>query len=100
MSIQNTTTEKMHTKQKIRQMKAAPKELVPVVRIGKNGLTEGICREIKRQLYKNKVIKVKMLDAFLEGKDKKQAAKEIAAKIGAELVQQTGFVVVLARKSI
>jgi len=90
----------MLTKERIKQIKAVANKLDPVVRIGKNGFTKGMEEEVKKQLKKNKVIKIKMLKAFLEGKDKKAAGREIADKADAELIQQTGFVIILARKSI
>ena len=74
------------------------KLLEPIIRIGKSGLTAGVVEEIKKQLKKRKLIKIKFLRAALEKKDRKKLAKEIAEKTGAELVQQVGFVVVLQKK--
>lgn len=71
------------------------KLLEPVIRIGKNGLTEGTIKEIEKQLKKRKLIKIKLLKSFIEGKDKKSAAKEVAEKTNSILVDQVGFVVVL-----
>ena len=74
------------------------KLLEPILRIGKSGLTQGVIDEIKIQLKKNKLIKIKLLKSFLEGKDKKELAKEIAQKTDSELINQVGFVVVLYKK--
>jgi len=81
-----------------KELVARSKLLEPVIRIGKSGLTEGIINEIKEQLKKKKLIKIKLLKAFIEDKDKKKTAKEIAAKTDSELIHQVGFVVVLYKK--
>jgi len=74
------------------------KQIEPILRIGKSGLTRGAIDEIKVQLKRNKLIKIKLLKSALEGKDKKELGKEIAAKTGSELIHQVGFVVVLHKK--
>ncbi len=71
------------------------KNLDAVTRIGKNGLTPSVIEEIILQLKQKRLIKIKLLKAFLEGKDKKALAQDIANKTNAVLVQQVGFVVVL-----
>ena len=68
-----------------------------LVRIGKAGVTDTIIEEIRRQIHKNKVIKVKFLPGNALGKDKKAFARELAAKTNTKLVSQVGFVVVLQR---
>jgi RNA-binding protein len=74
------------------------KQLEPILRIGKSGLTENVIEEIKIQLKENKLIKIKLLRAFIEGKDKKEVGKEIASKTDSELINQVGFVVVLYKR--
>lgn len=66
-----------------------------VVRVGKSGLTESVISEIKKQIKKRKIIKIKFLPVHAAGKNKKEFAKEIAAKTNTTLVSQVGFVVVL-----
>ena len=68
-----------------------------VARIGKAGLTPSVLEEIKKQLKKRKVIKVKFLPVHAEGKDKRAFAKELAEKTSSRFVQQVGFVVVLEK---
>lgn len=82
----------------LKKLKDKARHIEPVVRIGKNGLNEGTLKEINRLIRKRKLIKVKMLGASLEGKDRKEMAKEIAAKADAKLIQQMGGVVVLYKK--
>jgi RNA-binding protein len=89
--------------QRARKRAAAGAELfvmdehtLPIVgRIGKAGLTDSVIEEIRKQLKKRKIIKVKFLPSHASGKDKKQFAGELARKTGAIVVSQVGFVVVL-----
>lgn len=73
------------------------KLLVPIVRIGKGGITESMISEIKRQLKDKKLVKIKLLRSALT-KDRKEIAKELASKTNSELIQLVGFVVVLHKK--
>lgn len=82
----------------IKELKAKAMAIEPIVRIGKSGLTESVIGEIKKQVEQKKLIKIKVLKAFVGGKDKKELAKEIAEKTGSVLVHNVGFIVVLARK--
>ena len=91
MSIQDTNLREH------RKLKKA-KVLEPVIRIGKSGLTANVIEEIKKHLRKRKLIKVQMLRSFLEDKDKKLAAKEVAEKTGSIIADSVGFVVVLLKK--
>lgn len=75
--------------------------LQPTIRIGKNGLTDKLIEEIKKQLKTKKTVKVKMLKAFIDTPEKKKHRKLIAAKIAEEakvkLEGMTGFVFVLKK---
>ena len=79
------------------ELKEKAKLLEPVIRIGKNGLTASVIEEIKKQLEKKSLIKVKMLQSSLEGKNKKEMANEIAEKTSSILIDNVGFVVVLRK---
>ena len=46
----------------INELKARAKNLDPVLRIGKNGLTENTILEIEKLLKKRKLIKIKVLN--------------------------------------
>jgi len=70
----------------------------PIVRIGKSGLTESVVTEIKKQVAQKKLVKIKMLKAFVEGHDKKEMANQIAEKTNSVLVHNVGFIVVIAKK--
>lgn len=66
-----------------------------LVRIGKAGLTPSVIEEIRKQVKKHKIVKVKFLPAHARGKDKRAFAREIAEKTGTILISQTGFVFVV-----
>jgi RNA-binding protein len=74
------------------------KLLEPILRIGKSGLTPGVIEEIKRQLKKRRLIKVKFLRSAANDKSKKEFAEEVADKTDSELIHQVGFVIVLNKK--
>jgi RNA-binding protein len=83
---------------KTKELRSIGKTLTPILNVGKSGLTESMITEIKRQLQKQKLIKIKMRTSSLEGVDKKAFAKEIAEKTEAQLIEQVGFVLVLHKK--
>lgn len=72
--------------------------LSPIVRVGKNGLTTGILEEISRQLEKHKLIKIKLLKAFIDEHDKNEAGAMIAKKCNGEILQVIGNIIVLHYK--
>lgn len=82
----------------IKEMKARAMALEPLVRIGKSGLSDSVIGEIKKQLDKKGMVKIKMLKSFVGGKDKKQTANEIVEKTNSQLVHNVGFIVVIAKK--
>ena len=82
----------------MKKLKSKAVILEPVVRIGKSGITDSIVEEIKKQLRKKELIKVKLLGSFVKGKDKKLLAKELAEKANAMIIHKVGFVVVLYKK--
>ena len=76
----------------LKKLKDNARQLEPTLRIGKNGLTEGQIQELKKQLLARKLVKIKFLQSFLQEKDRKEAAIEIADKTGAKIIDLTGFV--------
>lgn len=76
----------------LKKLKDKARQIVPTLRIGKNGLTERQIKELKKQLLARKLVKIKFLQSFLQEKDRKEAAIEIADKTGAKVVDLTGFV--------
>ena len=81
-----------------KELKSKALELKPVIWVGKSGLTDNIIKEIKLQLKKNKLIKVKFLKGIIKEKGRKELVKELAEKTNSRIIHQVGFVVVLYRK--
>ena len=74
---------------------ASYQHLKATIRIGKGGVTDGILDEIRKQLDKHGVVKIKMLGAFTDSNDRKGVARDLATKVGAKLMHAIGGVVVL-----
>ena len=69
-------------------------ELDPTVHVGKEGVTEGIVEELKAQIKRKKLVKVRVLPAADMDKDK--VAEELATRAGAKCVETRGFTVLLS----
>lgn len=82
----------------IKRLKSRARLIEPLVRIGKNGLTESVILQVKRMVNKKKLVKVKFLRSFIESHDRKAAAKRLAEQTGSELIDQVGFVAVLYKR--
>jgi RNA-binding protein len=70
--------------------------LKPIVRIGKNGLTEAMITEIKRMLKKKKLIKIKVLKNCSASVD--AIRSQCIEETGAELIQKIGLTFTLWKK--
>jgi RNA-binding protein len=81
----------MISKNKLHELQDKAKGLEPIVRIGKNGLSEGVIEQIRRALLKRKLIKVKLLNSFTEDNDKHETLEKLLRKTGADLVSMIGF---------
>ncbi|MBW2980980.1 YhbY family RNA-binding protein [Candidatus Woesearchaeota archaeon] len=80
------------------KLRSKAKTLEPIVRIGKNGLTEGTINEIKLQLKKKKLIKIKLLKSFVQDEDRKELARKISSLTDSEIIESVGFIIVLHKK--
>lgn len=69
--------------------------LEPVVRAGKQGLTEGVLREVDLALDSHELIKIQVP---APREEKEEAARRIEEKLGAELVGLVGHVLTLYRR--
>ncbi len=92
------TIQSMRGRGKMKELRAKAQALEATCWIGKNGLTDSAVGEIKKMLKKRKLVKVKLLRSYCEGKDKKKIAAEIASRTGSTLVQQIGNVVVVWKR--
>lgn len=85
-------------KDKIKDAKSKAKGISPTVRIGKNGLTAETISEIKKQLVKRKIVKIKYLKSFDDREDS-SLAEEIANKTNSIIIDKIGFTLTFLRKS-
>jgi RNA-binding protein len=88
----------MMTPAEARELKDKARLLEPIVRIGKNGLTDPVVEHICKMLVKRHLVKVKFLRSFLEDNDRKEAASKLAKATESDLLDQVGFVVVLYKR--
>jgi RNA-binding protein len=85
--------------EKTRKQRSEGKLLEPSIIIGKNGYSEEVIKNIKDKIKKNQLIKIKILKTFIEGKDKKEIARDLAEKTNSNLIDLVGFNVVLGKKN-
>lgn len=67
----------------------------PTLWVGKNGVTEEVVGEAKKQLKKNEVVKVKVLKKALEETTMEAIAKDLVDNTGAELIEARGHTLIL-----
>ena len=82
-----------------KELRSKAKTMTATMNIGKEGLTETVIEEIKKQLRQKKLIKIKMLQSLAQDKNKDDVAAELVEKTDAVLIDRIGFVIVLAIKS-
>jgi len=82
----------------LRWLRSEAHDLEATVHLGKNGLTEPVVQELDEQLELRNLVKVRMLDAARGEKGRKELAAELAARVGAALVEVKGNTVVLYRE--
>jgi len=70
--------------------------LEPSIRIGKAGITENVIKQIKDQLKKKRVIKVKFLSSAIKD-NKKELVNELAQRANAKIIHRVGFIAVLEK---
>ena len=87
-----------HTeKDKLYKLKAEASSIKPILNIGKNGITDAVVEEIKKQVKAYRLVKIKMLKTTPEGEDVKEAAQKLAEVTGTTLIEVRGSTVVLYR---
>jgi len=86
-------------KARLKRLKELVQQRRADVIIGKNGLSEGVIREIDRHLEDKEVVKVKALRSAIKatGLDRKQLAAKVAALLNARLLDVRGRTFVLYR---
>jgi len=82
-----------------RHVRHVLKDESPTVWVGKEGLTSQLISEIEKQLQKNKMVKVRILPAALQGdKTAQLIASKATEQTCATLVEVRGHVFILFRK--
>lgn len=84
-------------KEKIYQLRKEATNIKPIINIGKNGLTEPVLEELKKQIKATRLVKVKMLKTSAEGEDIKASAEKLAEATKTSLIDVRGSTVVLYR---
>lgn len=79
------------------QLRALSNPMSPIFQVGKGGVSEEMCRQISNALEARELIKLNTLDSF--GCTAREAAEEIAAATGADVVAVLGKKFVLYRES-
>ena len=73
-------------------------ELKPTMHVGKEGITEGLIGEVRKQIKDHKLIKVRLLPS--SNTDRGAAAQELAERSGTKLVDVRGNTVLLCDKRL
>ena len=81
-----------------KELKGEGMELSPTVHVGKVGLTESLIEEVKNQVKKNKLVKVRILAS--SSQDKHHLAEQLADRAGVRLVEVRGNTVLLCDEKV
>ncbi len=83
-------------KKRIRELRGEAQSLPATVHVGKEGITCSVGEELRKQLKKNRLVKVRLLQSF-DG-DREDAGKRLADASESVLIEIRGKTVVLARE--
>jgi RNA-binding protein len=84
--------------QKLKDMRKESKILNPDIIIGKSGLTDQVIINIKHELSRHKLVKLKILQTYISDKGKSEVFAEIVEKTGAKVVHKIGFTITLTKR--
>ena len=87
----------IYTHMRMDENKLNLRELNPLVRVGKKGLTKEVIDEINVHLKKRGLIKIKMLRSAIDATTRKEIADEIEKSINCKVVSITGNMIILAK---
>jgi RNA-binding protein len=83
--------------QDIKQLRTIGHKLKPVVTVAGNGLSDSVAAELERALNDHELIKIKLAVGSREARS--AIAGEICERLGAQLVQSIGNVIVILRRT-
>jgi RNA-binding protein len=72
----------------------------PTIQVGKNGINDSLILEIKKQVKKRSIIKIKFLKNFSEVNNVKESFEYIIKKTGTFLVYSIGNTLVISKKKL
>jgi RNA-binding protein len=75
-------------------------EAKPSIRIGKDGIDSGVVEEVKRQLKRQRMIKVRFLRSAGSSEALETLVLELEQQTGSHVCGRRGSVIVLARKGV
>ncbi|MGV8086178.1 MAG: YhbY family RNA-binding protein [Candidatus Woesearchaeota archaeon] len=79
-------------------MRSDSTNITPNIIIGKNGPTDAVIANIKNELSRNKLVKVKILSTYISDKNKSEVFNEIIEKTGSKSVKIIGFTITLTKR--
>ena len=82
----------------LKELKEQAKNLDPVIRIGKYGVTDNVHQEVEKLLKKRKLIKIKILNNC-PIEDKEGLIRNIIEKSGSTLILKVGYMFSIYRES-
>ena len=88
----------MSTKLSKKELVKRGSTIAPTIHVGKEGVSDGVIEEIKTQIKRAKIVKVKMLPAA--GEDIKDVAADIANRAEVKCVETRGFTILLCDPKI
>ncbi|ATZ61752.2 MAG: YhbY family RNA-binding protein [Methanosarcinales archaeon Met12] len=77
-------------KKRLYKLKSDAALLDPVMQVGKNGVTEMLADELKGQLKKMRLVKVKFLRSATDGAGIEQVAQQLSQATKSELIEIRG----------
>lgn len=73
--------------------------LEPVLRIGKQGLAEGVIEQVRHELRQKGLVKIKILKSATQDREERRLmAERISKETGSAIIQQTGGILVLHKR--
>jgi len=84
-------------KKKLYQLKSEANLIDPILKIGKNGVTDTFIEELNKQIKSKKLVKIRVLKSAEEVQDLESIAEKIARATRSTLIDVRGRSVVLYR---
>lgn len=85
------------TNRDIQEKRAQAQSLDVTLQVGKNGITDATVAELKAQLHKKKLVKVRLLRSAREGDDEAVQADALAQATDSRLLERRGHTAVYWR---